>query len=234
MSTLTKIWTIEKFKRVLKSLDMKTGLSGAMLDVYFMEDDEAVGCFDFSSDSWCFRFSEKQFNDPNFKELAAIETIRHEYAHYYNHIAKINELLPNCKSSPSGHGEDWAFACKMINIDPNRCYDSSSYDDKDITVEEARNLLMANDVEQINILEYITRWNRLPLTRDEYIKSNNRLENMLGANALFKPTDKIEHCIYGEGVVSDVRPGVRSQLVYAYFYKEGYRLVNNKVVRKSA
>lgn len=234
MSTLTKEWTIEKFKKVLQFLDMKTGLSGAELDVYFMNDDGVVGCFDFSSDKWCFRFSEKQFNDPNFKELAAIETIRHEYAHYYNHIVKLGKFIPGYKHSPSGHGEDWAFACKMVNIDPNRCYNSSNYDDSDITVAEARNLIMANDVEEIKILEYIGRWDRLPLTKKEYKESYDRLANMLGTNALFKPMDTIEHCIYGKGVVSDVRPSAKSQLVYAYFYKEGYRLVNNRVVKKCA
>ena len=234
MSTLTKEWTIEKFKKVLKCLDMKTGLSGAELDVYFVDDDKVVGCFDFSSDKWCFRFSEKQFNAPDFKEAAVIETIRHEYAHYYNHIAKLGELIPGYKRSPSGHGEDWAFACKMVNIDPNRCYSSFAYQDRDITVDEARYLLMAKDVEEIKILEYISKWERLPLKKDEYSESNDRLANILGANALFKPMDTIEHCIYGKGVVSDVRPSVKSQLVYAYFYKEGYRLVNNKVVKKCA
>lgn len=234
MSTLTKEWTIEKFKIVLKCLDLKTGLSGTTLDVYFMNDEGVVGCFDFSSEKWSFGFSKKTFNDPNFKEAAAIETIRHEYAHYYNHVAKLGELLPCYKQSPSGHGDDWAFACKMVNIDPNRCYSSSSYEDRDLTVGEARELLMANDVEKIDILEYIAKWGRLPLTKDEYNESNNKLENMLGAHALFKPMDNIQHCIYGKGFVSDVRPSAKSQLVYAYFYKEGYRLVNNRVVKKSA
>ena len=123
MSTLTKVWTEEKFRFVLINLDKKTGLSGGKLKIELTDDDESLASFCRDGNTTYFRFNISKFNDPNFKELAAIETIRHEYAHYYSHAVELNKWIHDSRRL-GGHEKSWEYACKMMEIAPNRYYNS--------------------------------------------------------------------------------------------------------------
>ena len=62
-----------------------------------------------------FRFSLRWFEDPGWTEQSAIDTIRHEYAHYMDHML-------NDHTRPPHHGPKWKACCRAIGAIPERLY----------------------------------------------------------------------------------------------------------------
>lgn len=233
MSTLTRNWTEEKFRFVIKNLDKKTGLSGAELRIELTEHDDSIAAFCHNGDKAYFRFCVSRFNDPEFKELAAIETIRHEYAHYYTHAANLDEWIYDPRRL-GGHEKSWEYACKMVEILPNRYYCSNYYKDKDISIQQAKSLVYAEDVEMIRVLDYIKRWNSLPMKKEELLSSTEKLKEKFPECEIYHELDMVEHFLYGKGIVVDTRPDIDGQRLLVMFNADRIEVVKACRIKKAA
>ena len=106
-------WTEHAIREELAKLDKKTGLCGAKLPIRLNRAKNTLGSFS-SADGGSFQFSNYYFQDPNWPVEEALDTIRHEYAHYmeftlYGH---------------GGHGPTWKLCCDEIGAVPVRCYNA--------------------------------------------------------------------------------------------------------------
>lgn len=116
MSSKTKIWTVDDFRRELKLIDdlvrEKQGitLTGAELDIEFSNSKRVLGCYYIREMK--FRFSADFFNS-SVPEACALDVIRHEYAHYYTHVVFGVE---------GGHGPYFKAACKIVGAMPSTYY----------------------------------------------------------------------------------------------------------------
>lgn len=88
MSTLTKTWTVDKIRSIIRKLDEKTGLNGASLSITISGSGRSLGYYQYAAPK-SFGFNRKFFNDPLTKESEVIDVIRHEYAHYYDDAANL-------------------------------------------------------------------------------------------------------------------------------------------------
>ena len=103
------IWDEAAIRRELINLDRRTGLFGAKLSISFGNAQKTLGSF--SSDGQ-FRFSNRFFQDPEWPQEAALDVIRHEYAHYMDYM-----LNGRC-----GHGRTWKECCRAVGARPARLY----------------------------------------------------------------------------------------------------------------
>lgn len=116
MSSKTKNWTVEDFRRELAIIDehvRKTqgiNLCGASLDIGFSNARCTLGMYYYNEMK--FRFSIPFFNS-DIPEACAIDVIRHEYAHYYAHAVM---------GYSGGHGKPFKAACKIVGALPSRLY----------------------------------------------------------------------------------------------------------------
>lgn len=99
-------WKQEDFRRELYKLDKKTGLDSSKLRIKIGKAKTYIGtyCIKKSTNQKWFRFSAFYFNDENFPKEAAIEVIKHEYAHFYDDVM----------FGGRGHGESWKKACEIV------------------------------------------------------------------------------------------------------------------------
>ena len=117
MSSKTKNWTEEDFRRELRHIDehvKKTQgieLVGAELDITYSQTAVHVLGRYYPREKK-FRFSLAFFNS-DIPEACAIDVIRHEYAHYYNDVVFGVE---------SGHGKTFKAACKIVGANPKTYY----------------------------------------------------------------------------------------------------------------
>lgn len=234
MSTLTKNWTEEKFRFVISNLDKKTGLFGAELDIELAEDEDFIAAYCTSGERKYFRFNLSRFNDPNFKEFAAIDVIRHEYAHYYCHVAELKRWIYDNEMGLGGHGKPWEYACKMVEIEPNRYYDDEYYKDKDITEQQAKSLIYAQDIEKIHILKYIEQWKDLPMKEKEHKEKTQLLKERFPETEVFNLFDSVEHFLFGKGIVIDTRPEKDGQRVLVMFDLQHFEVLKAKRITKAA
>lgn len=119
------IWTEERIRGELQRLDGITGLNGAELPIEFSYKSSALGMFysDARGGQNKFEFSRVYLEDPYLPEEVALDTIRHEYAHYADWIIYRN----------IGHGPTWKKCCGDINTPAIRLY-------KPATAEHYRNM----------------------------------------------------------------------------------------------
>lgn len=101
MSTLHGKWSIEDIRKVILSLDEKTGMDGASISIHLcrtLGDGSTLGTYHPSdTHGWrSFSFFSAYFNDASFKDLAAIDAIRHEYCHYLVDALKLKAVLILC------------------------------------------------------------------------------------------------------------------------------------------
>ena len=108
MSSITKNWTEQDFRREWRQIDLyvkKTkglDLKGAELDIIFSEKARCnLGMY--YGQERKFRFSLPFFNS-NVPEACAIDVIRHEYAHFYNHVV----------FGHFGHSASFKTCCKKV------------------------------------------------------------------------------------------------------------------------
>lgn len=117
MSTITKTWTEDKIRTIIRKLDEKTGINGAALPIKLASHGNALGYYQFVGEKM-FGFKPKFLNDPSTKEAAVIDVIRHEYAHYYVDVTGISRFFVR-KDSSRNHNTDWKWACSMVGACPS-------------------------------------------------------------------------------------------------------------------
>ena len=116
MSSKTKVWTVEDFRRELEKIDdfvrrtQGIVLCGSTLDIELFNAKRTYGMY--CINEMKFRFSNCFFNS-EVPESCAIDVIRHEYAHYYAH-AVFGYI--------GGHGAQFKAACKIVGALPNTYY----------------------------------------------------------------------------------------------------------------
>lgn len=212
MSTLTKIWTEEKIRNIIRHLDEKTGLNGASLPIKLASHGNALGYYQYVGEKM-FGFKPKFFNDPNTKEAAAIDVIRHEYAHYYVDVTGISKFFTR-KGSSRNHNTDWKWACKMVGANPNSYYQPEYFESKNWKLDDAVMACNADDVEQFDVISYLNRWHKLPIDPDTANRINARIKERT-PNSYFEIGDEVVHPAKGFGIVHDVIP-------YDYFTQKIY------------
>ena len=102
---MSKEWNEASIREEFINLDEKTGLHGAALPIRF---GQSKNCLGYYCSLGFFWFSTVYFNDPDWNEEDAIDTIRHEYAHYMDHKIHGNH----------GHGQTWKACCLRIGAMP--------------------------------------------------------------------------------------------------------------------
>ena len=105
MSTITKTWTEDKIRSIIRKLDEKTGLNGAALPIAFNSYGWFLGHYRYVEPK-AFGFNRKFFNDSTTGEAEVIDVIRHEYAHYYVDVAHLERYIGHSRRETS-HGDDW-------------------------------------------------------------------------------------------------------------------------------
>ncbi len=159
MSKLMTIWTPSIFRNIIGELDRKTGLRGADYKIKTGKAAHTLGRCNYDEKS--FYFSLKFFSDPNFLDAAAIDVIRHEYAHYYAHTADIAKYIHHNRRDVA-HGPDWKYACRMVGARPVRCYEPGAFRSKKLSDQQIYDMYMAEDVVEFNILDYIEAMGTVP------------------------------------------------------------------------
>lgn len=121
-SLSSKLWPDMRIRQELRRLDTITGLHGGDLTICYTKDERALGCFsrNMTGNLMFFQFSLVFFDDPYWPEEAALEVIRHEYAHYMDFVENKGE----------SHGESWQECCRRIGVPPSVYYDSSDFERK--------------------------------------------------------------------------------------------------------
>lgn len=108
---MTVTWNEAEIREEMRKLDEKTGLSGAALPIRFTKSIHTLGQFS-SADGGSFCFSNYYFQNRDWPYECALNTIRHEYAHYLDHM----------KYGGHGHGKTWKWCCIEVGANPIRLY----------------------------------------------------------------------------------------------------------------
>ena len=110
---MDKIWSEERIRNVMKELDKKTGLKGAMLPIIFTKSRGTIGYFSVvGGKSNRFAFSDYYYQDPDWPAEMAIEMIKPEDAHDLDYETY----------GKAGHGPTWKICCGKLGIAPLRLY----------------------------------------------------------------------------------------------------------------
>ena len=217
MSTLTAKWTEDRIRYIIRRLDEKTGLKGEELPIIFTYGRCRLGYYRFfPRGSEAFGFSLTFMNDPTTPEAAAVDLIRHEYAHYYVDASRLHRYY-NSFSYRHGHGCDWQWACKLVKAVPNAIYEKQDFADKNWSVREAEDAYEAKDIPAFNILSYLERWDQAPIDPDNAVKYLASLKAH-NPDAYYETGDEVLHPKRGFGIVRDAVPfDYNIQKVYICF-----------------
>ncbi|MCR5249438.1 MAG: hypothetical protein K6E50_02395 [Lachnospiraceae bacterium] len=151
MSALTNAWTEEKIRSLIRKLDEKTGLNGASLPIRLIDRGETLGYYYYDGEKY-FRFLPAFLNDPGLEEAAAVDTIRHEYAHYYVDATGLGRYFGE---KLHGHGKAWKLACRLLGVVPKARHDPGDFRDVKWSRKEAKAAYNAEDVAAFDIREYL-------------------------------------------------------------------------------
>ncbi len=219
MSTLTEKWTEDKIRYIIGKLDEKTGLNGMALPIKISHAKRRLGYYRHAiigDGIEEFGFSIVFLNNPDTPEAAAVDLIRHEYAHYYVNAAKLYRYY-NSRSYRHGHGSDWIWACKLVKAVPKAIHDESEYADKKWSLEEAADAYDGIDIPAFNILSYLERWDQAPVDPDNAAKYLSSLKQH-NPDAYYETGDEVLHPKRGFGTVRDAVPfDHNTQKVYICF-----------------
>ena len=198
MSTLTPKWDEDMIRYILSNLDRKTGLKGADIPVHLAKHAGAIGSFEYK-DGLQFWFRPDFIDDPEINEAAAVDLIRHEYAHYYVYAANLEKIIGHSRQETS-HGRDWKWACKMVGAIPKRCYYPSDFKYIHWTIEEARAAYRADDVPAFDVLSFTGKWGQVPV--DEQ-KAGDMLAQVKAQypHGYYEAGDRVFHPLAGYGTV---------------------------------
>lgn len=183
MSTITKTWTEDKIRSIIRKLDEKTGLNGTALPIAFNSYGWFLGHYRYVEPK-AFGFNRKFFNDSTTGEAEVIDVIRHEYAHYYVDVAHLERYIGHSRRETS-HGDDWKWACKMVGADPTRCHNNSDSISKKWSLTDAIAAYNADDVVEFDVLAYLNKWHQAPVDSE----TASRL-SPVSKNATLMPTMK--------------------------------------------
>lgn len=168
VSVLAESWTKEVFLEMIRNLDKRTGGDGASLDIILFNGGKRLGYYRYGKQN-AFGFNQSFFNNPSVNVAGKIDVIRHEYAHYYDHVTKLDRYVVRSQREKA-HGAEWKFACYMLNANPRRCHNEALFKDVRWSEEEIIERYRAEDVKKLDIRGYLSRWNQVPL--DEKKASN--------------------------------------------------------------
>lgn len=109
------IWNEETIRNEFRRLDTKFELDAASLPIVFNNAKRTLGSFygKRNGDPMRFQFSRYYFDNPKFPPQEALDTIRHEYAHYMDFML----------TGKTSHGPTWKKCCIKVGATPVRCYD---------------------------------------------------------------------------------------------------------------
>lgn len=215
MSTITKAWTEDKIRSVIRKLDEKTGLNGASLPITLSGYGRRLGYYRRTKPN-AFGFNRQFFNDPHTKESEVIDVIRHEYAHYYDDIAGLADYIHHSRRETS-HGDNWKWACKMVGANPTRYHSAAGFADKNWTTDEAEAACNADDVAKFDILSYLDRWHQIPVDAEIAAKALAHIKER-NPDAYYENGDDVLHPKRGFGTVRDTIPyDYRTQKIYVRF-----------------
>lgn len=231
MSTLHGKWNVDDVRKVIQSLDEKTGMNGASIHICLcrtLGDGSTLGTYHPSDDhKWrVFSFSLAYFNSEHFKDLAAIDVIRHEYCHYLVDALNLKAVFDD----ESDHGVAWKTVCGLLNTDQYGTYRAWFF--RQATNETLRNAFMSADLPSIDIMGQINRWGlQLPsMSRRRYLEKE--LIKKYTKVRVFAVNDCVIHNKYGRGTVVDTLPSVNKQLLYVEFENSECRVVQNRQIYK--
>lgn len=117
MSSITKEWNEEDFRKELRRLDQYVkrsqgiDLVGGELDIEYSERARCTLGMYYPKEKK-FKFSLLFFNS-DVPEACAIDVIRHEYAHYYADVVM---------GYSHGHGSLFKTACRIVGANPSTYY----------------------------------------------------------------------------------------------------------------
>lgn len=107
------IWSEDTIRQEIAKMDAKTGLDGAHLPIRFSNAKCTLGMYKPSNEGGSFTFSNYYFQNADWPVEEALDTIRHEYAHYMEYMIY----------GKGGHGRTWKLCCNIVGAIPQRCYD---------------------------------------------------------------------------------------------------------------
>lgn len=119
-----RVWTLEMIREEILRLDKLTGLHGAGIPCSMTKRKSICGEF-IQPECWMRKKEERMafvFSRPFFeslsgtgKELSKLDTVRHEYAHFYAYMHGYDGI----------HGEPFRAACKIVDCYPRYEYGDS-------------------------------------------------------------------------------------------------------------
>ena len=117
-------WTTDIIRDELKRLDTLTGMSAGDLPVWLDDEhqDDFIAAYAFSQDGpEVFHFTRSFFTDKRILDETGYQTIRHEYAHYLDHMLTEGDYLSD---DYDAHGPMWQACCSMIGTPACEFYTS--------------------------------------------------------------------------------------------------------------
>lgn len=104
--------TIEEIRDELKRLDARSGLSAADLDIKITDSYRKLGSYFYANDKRpeYFQFSSQLMDPRLFPDDIFIDTVRHEFCHFYVRHTETKPYKP--------HGLEWKLACIKFRANP--------------------------------------------------------------------------------------------------------------------
>lgn len=230
MSTITKIWTEDKIRFIIRKLDAKTGLNGAALPIAFKCNGRVLG--QYSHKPKAFRFNRMFFNAPSTGEAEAIDVIRHEYAHYYVDATFLAQYIGH-SSRETHHGDDWKWACRMVGALPTRCHDKAAFIDKNWSLAEALAAHNAEDVTEFNVRAYLNKWKQAPIDPESAARMLAHIKERTPYACYYETGDEVFHLRRGVGTVEETTPcSDWTQKIYVRFMDRSTGVFDAKDIYK--
>ena len=212
MSTLTNNWTEEKIRTIITHLDEKTGLEAHKIPILFTNKSRTIIASYYHGDQY-FLFNRRFFDDPDFTEGEALDTIRHEYAHYYTDVCNLHNII-NPLGNYDSHGEEWKWACSMVNAYPYAIH-KMGYTALTITPSNMDYYVTAQDVKPFDIRGYISKWGQIPPDAKGAAKTEKYLKSL---GIYCEIGTEVLHPKMGFGTVIDsINASYQTQRVYVRF-----------------
>lgn len=146
-TAVRRVWTMEMIRSEIKRLDRLTGLHGTDIPCEFKQRWHCIlgrfcgGKPGQGEEHMKFEFSLPHFSDVSGpgSEASKLDTVRHEYAHYYAWV----------KYGERGHGKLWKHACGIVGCDPRRCEDR-----EEMRAKEERNAPYVSAMKTGDVVEH--------------------------------------------------------------------------------
>ncbi len=183
-------WPSSRIREELTRLDQLTGYHGADLPIHYGNSRCTLASFHHNrGQASFFMFSRHYFDAEDFSEHSALDTIRHEYAHYMNVV----------EGNDDGHGPAWKDCCRRIGALAVRLYEPAANEvhlKKEKKTEKLRETLSASIHEGQRLIHPI--WGYGVILRVDSSAASPRLEILFSDGKehprLYSAQWVIEHC----------------------------------------